>query len=1017
MNQAWPILLRAAVLMIPSGIIGICYKLQTRMAPAKSERVHMASGMWLAAGWAVLSVLLYGVMFFRVKEMEIRFWSAWGWSTATYISYLMVLAIIAKLTFRDGKQDKKDWGANAGDCYQLIHAGTNQEQWVLKPGMVPYQKLAQIVSRFLLVVCLIAPLFIGASYTSFVESSLWFILPVVTLIVVHALELFLDGNLVRISGDKVSGEGCEGVAHSQYHQAARHLQQVFADALLVEPQQKRSRKKSAGPEEILAALEKSDQMPRKQAAAYFRSAFPHQDIDPDYALATVSLVEKENIIIFNPFYRDLGQYLFFPFTESLTTRRKVLVLCAGTEGAGKVTDWMDNLLDKRASFQERWKIRLLEDLVPDCDVGILRYADLSNSDVLKKNEAFFAQCEYVLLLSPSQVLGTLQVPMSVLAGQLKQGVKPVFCILDRELNGLKDTISHVLQSRFDKECVIADQAQIQTIMVWDAQADFQAIERFERETRSLGGGVELAAEAVSIQIPQVSWISEKNVPLHDILNHAVRSYQSVCRWMQIPAGQNLLREKLKVRTSLWEQPRQKDEFLIVEDEYQNPFATARLYSSRGREEVFINVLSQDYLLRDYFCANVQTFMEHPDAIRSLVPAYAKTERNVFLKLILKMNMAPLSLQEISEEFTLGGFQIEGEEELLCLLHTLRERYTFAPAELFQMERVRRKSYSGQPDPTIRLTVDPDLFDRYFAHVLKNASYVLEDEMMDRHPLNAKLYSLIPQIVLPGQHLTYEGKNYMVKHISAFRGVVLHRASDLAESRKSYRQYRAYQFDHRQERPYAYVEIDGCEFSRWNASFTVDTLGYQETTWVNGQKEEKDHRFSISHTENQVRRSYKNKSILTIHMPSLSNEAVGELAWVLQNLLITVLPEDHPYLAILGPETKDEGTEHKDSFYFSNLYEAQTLLVIEDSELDLGLLEIVEKYFFDWLRAAQDYICWKGQPVEIEEDKQPETAEPSFASDSEKSIQITEDQPEKTEENMDAASPEESEKQGEELHEG
>ena len=64
------------------------------------------------------------------------------------------------------------------------------------------------------------------------------------------------------------------------------------------------------------------------------------------------------------------------------------------------------------------------------------------------------------------------------------------------------------------------------------------------------------------------------------------------------------------------------------------FNMMRAYLSRGKTQAFVNVLSENYLLRDYMRCNRQVFMSDPNAVPSLVPDYAKTERNTILKLLL-----------------------------------------------------------------------------------------------------------------------------------------------------------------------------------------------------------------------------------------------------------------------------------------------------------------------------------------------------------------------------------------------
>lgn len=51
--------------------------------------------------------------------------------------------------------------------------------------------------------------------------------------------------------------------------------------------------------------------------------------------------------------------------------------------------------------------------------------------------------------------------------------------------------------------------------------------------------------------------------------------------------------------------------MIVEDEFSNMFSTMRAFLTRGKEQSFVNVFSEDYMLRDYMRFNQQIFLTDP----------------------------------------------------------------------------------------------------------------------------------------------------------------------------------------------------------------------------------------------------------------------------------------------------------------------------------------------------------------------------------------------------------------------
>lgn len=945
-------------------VVLACYASQTKLETIKENRIQLAASLALAAlmgviGWLAGSITLFRTDFLAMTSSDRRIWLD-GLLLAPGVYYLVFLGIAAICQMLAGRYFDKPavQESFALSFYKRQKNGSN-ERWVLYRSKVPYRSFTRIMS----VICLAAALLLmaGIYYDGLQETPAWYGFPILLLVFCRTFALYLGGPLADEKDDVVDQKALEGEMQHRYALAARHLKEQFEDALLYMklpddlPEEKSSFK-------TLHALEKSPNVNDRLAAASLRSRYGQENLDPDYIQVASCLLDKQNVMVFNPFYQDLGRYLALPLGESLMSRRKILVLCEGNERAQAVCEWMAKILDQNGSFHEKWKVRVLDDLVPDCEAGILSYSRLYDPDVFAKNQAFFAQAEYVLLLEPSQVLSTMQVPLGILSDLVREGfVKPVFCVLDQNRNGLKDTLSHVLKETFDAEFVLADPAPAQTLMIWDANADFQAIERFQKETLFLAGGVELAAEAVAVQIPEVDWVAQDSVPLLDIQNNAIKSYGAISRRMNIEPGQQALRKRLNVQTSLWSLPDKMAEFLIVEDEFHNPFAAARNYTSRGTKEVFINVMAEDYLLRDYFCANPEMFLTNPNTIRSLVPDYVKSRRNLLLRLIMKMNFGALSEDELSKELRLGGLETNQPKELLF---QLLERYTFAKPDLFVLEVENVQSVCTQPKTITKISIHPDKFDEYFGKTLKNASYILEDETYDRHLLNSRPYSLIPQRLLPGQFLTFEGKNYRVKHISPSNGVILRRASDLADGRKAYRQLRYYHLpDFETVQPQEFERIGAFEFTKMEADFSVDTYGYVETSSRDGAQREEEHIFSTSHVPALLKRDYSSKQLLKIRFPQMPQDQLFQVAELLQELLPTVLPDGAAYLAILARKPDHVVFDGKERAYGSSLMEEQTLVVVEDSDFDLGLLDTFQKYFWQFMEIIQDYLRWMQETLD------------------------------------------------------
>lgn len=166
--------------------------------------------------------------------------------------------------------------------------------------------------------------------------------------------------------------------------------------------------------------------------------------------------------------------------------------------------------------------------------------------------------------------------------------------------------------------------------------------------------------------------------------------------------------------------------MIAEDEFCNMFSVMRAYLSRGSNHVFVNVLSENYLLRDYMRFNKQMFISNPNAIPSFVPDYAKTERNTILKLIIMMTLKPMTEDEIIKELHLIGIETN---DAYGVMLSLLKKYTYADETIFTVESIRASIDEFTTKSISVYSVSDEEFEKYFSASLKNAYYILEDERM------------------------------------------------------------------------------------------------------------------------------------------------------------------------------------------------------------------------------------------------------------------------------------------------
>ncbi len=782
------------------------------------------------------------------------------------------------------------------------------------------------------------------------------VFPCAALIVMLEIYGYVNGTTKEEYESSFMGENANSRRISDYYKLRTVLEQLLPEPLLAAHTGSEFANRTSAAE-VLEKLSSSGSSVDKVAKAYFETGSRYAEADPDSVQAALGLLHHRNVVFFNPFYRDLSLYVTLPIIHVLLSGGKCTVICGRISTAEDVREWLSDLLLDYSHMKSMWKVNRLSEKTPDCEVGILSFPQIYDPRILETNKEFLEETGFVLLLEPSLMLNTGQIALSILAEEMgKEGEKPVYCVFDRPTDGLVDTLSHLLHSEITDVVAPSVPRGSYSAMTWDADGDFHRQQLFDKQTRYLGGGTELAAIAVKNQVPNAYWYGENKVPLKDIQWIAGQFYSTICRYMNIPVQQKSLYEKIHFVPSLWSAEKAKEQYVIAEDEFCNMFSMLRSFLSRGERHLFVNILSENYLLRDYMRCNKQLFLTNPNAVPSYVPDYAKTERNTLLKLLIRMSLRPVSEQEVVDEFHLIGIEIE---DALQTLKSLVGKYTFAGDSVFTVRGVRVHQNEYTTAASNIFSVSEEAFDRYFSDTLKNAYFILENEKKEEGYIDAKLFEHVTQVVLPGQFVTYDGKYYQVKHISPQSGVVLRRAADQFDGRKYYRQARTYTLDSLQSAELVSAKtVMDIEFVKLCTDFSVRTEGYLELKDNHNLRTARYIDLSKDPSVSFLSRKYRNKNILRIRLPETDDKLCFTFCLLLSEIFKSVFPDGWPYLAAVTKRPDDvEGMLNYVVYPAEGDVEAGYVYIIEDSEIDLGLLDAVEKNFMRLMEIVADFLDW------------------------------------------------------------
>lgn len=822
--------------------------------------------------------------------------------------------------------------------------------------------LRWVVRIFVIVGTLVCGVMLGITWIGGMESPAWLVyFPCAALAVINEGWCFLDGLTKEEFLHDVMGEDSTARRVSNFFRIRDIFEKLFA------PQNLTSHTgcEFAARESVsnlLKAMERSGDKIDENVANYFQTYGKKVPFDTDCIQATSKMMHNKSVVFFNPFYRDMTPYITLPLINTLLLGKKCLVIAGRQSTAQDAALWLRELLKKYLHVRSLWRVEELSKEAPDCEIGILSFRQLYDNEVLERNREFFNESDFVLMLEPSIMVNTGQVGLTIIAEETaRYNDSPVYCICDRFADGLVDTMSHVLRTEITDVVAMPVPRCIYTGMGWDAAGDYKRQQLFDKQTRFLGNGIELAAVAVKNQVPQVTWYSDTKVPLRDVQWIAGQHHSTICRYMNIPSQQKNLYEKIKFVPSLWAAEGSREQFVIAEDEFCNLFSMLRTFLSRGRDQIFVNILSENYLLRDYMRCNQQMFLSNPHAIPSLIPDYAKTERNTLIKLLILMSFRPVSEKEVVEELLLAGCEFENVYDQLV---TLLKRYTFADSSVLDIHNVTEDEGMISSHTVNYYSITPANFAEHFSGSLKNAYYIVEDEKRESEYIDAKMFGHVTQTILPGQYVVYDGKYYLVKMVSARNGIILRRASDLYTGRKYYRQMRSYVFDSCAAEDVVFArKVMDMEISILRRDFRVNTNGYLEMKDNQDLRSAKvvDMHFDPDYAD--FCRHYHNKNVLQIRLPDTDENIRFTICLLLNEVFRSVFPDAWQYLAVLAKRPGNiDGMLENMAYMLEGDAEDDYIYVVEDSDLDLGLLDAVYRYLNPLMELITDFLDWHFEKI-------------------------------------------------------
>ena len=753
------------------------------------------------------------------------------------------------------------------------------------------------------------------------------------------------------------GEDEESARIANYGMLGQVFRELFPDRILSE-QYAPGKDDNGDHFGFLDQLKQHDDSLYQSTGEYF-SALREEghDIDANYVQSTLSLLKGESVLFYNPFFRDLTPYLMLPLMKHLLANERCLIV-SGRDSLGEdVKSWIQQSVFEMTNVASLWKTEILNEEETDAEIGILRFQDLYHQKILEQNRSFLQDVRFVLLIEPSNLLATGQIGLSMVADSCqKDGKGPCYCICDRNCDGLVDALSHILRTNLLEVTATLSGQGNSLFVYWNKDGPYLHHKILPDVSRYLGVGTSLAAIAMHYQVSKTYWLGGSRFPVLDMKWIAGQYYAALEKYIGGRTTQSRFNDRFLVGTDFWSFPKQENLFLTVEDEFYNLYEMGRLFSSRVDFQGLINVVSEDYLLRDYMAENAGLFIADAKAIPTIAADFAGSRRNMVLKLLMRLLGGPVRESEVREIFSVNG--IVAEDVYPALKDLIQTHYgqpvTVAVSYLEQdggdLLDIREERCFYIPEEEELLGLES----------LKNAYFIDEEEKSDATPVGSKLYGHIFQCMLPGQMITLLGKYYEVVTVTPESGVVVRRAADHIDGKKYYRQIKSATLSHYfadermgKQRIYPHMQVE-----LGYGDIEIETEGYLELKSygdICGGK-----KIEMNGIPN---RRYHNKELLKVTFSGANTPVLRTLALLFNEIFKTTFPDVYPYIYAAAANDSFDGplasvmvslrTEENDR---------ESLYFIEDSDMDLGLLTAVERNLDRYLGMVYDLLDWHRQKM-------------------------------------------------------
>ena len=676
-----------------------------------------------------------------------------------------------------------------------------------------------------------------------------------------------------------------------------------------------------------------------------------EETDTDFMSAAIQLADHKSVYFAAPFYRDAGPYIFPFLGLELLENKKILVISGALEDGECLKAWLKEGIQSKYGYLEFWDVETMLEGVGTADIGIATMSEIAELAASEFADDFLKNVSVVLLLQPSFFLAFQPIMMPQILAKIRRSQEKItYIVCDMNIAGMVDMLSDTL-----KESIIFVKGAARS-----ASAEFQVLDADCIDESNPFNDLELccvnelweALEEKRWLAPKIRWYGEQCVPIWDV-RWKLGTYNKLTTADEENNLYSLLTSQLEFYETGSFIRREIRATSFVEDSIYNARELLRQYESRGYQESRTLVFSPDYLMRDFMLMDEK---QRVNPITQIMPRFQNSFSNMAIAIAYRLTKGSISEKEFEWLLSYYNYSFDGIldwEKLIKKLNAHYERLTGHHETLavnyFNRQGNRQRSWKNLYYVTDNAR---EAFLDWYERNIEVVCFQDEQLISRENALKSMPGGHIYQYYLPKQFIVVAGKYYQIEKIGEQNGqreVKLSRAAEFCTVRRYYRQCRDFSISNKQDCGYqTYSGGKVVSIRMVEADLTVRTEGF----FCSKKFQEWDCSDFVK-TEGIPQREYYKKKILVIQG---NQDTICILAVFLKELFFTLFPNCWQLLSVAM--TENSGLEGRvDRIGGESLGLEPEIYIIEDSPLDLGLLDTIGIWFIHILNILSRYLDW------------------------------------------------------------